>query len=468
MMTTRTGTLLIFSIHNSENWWRELGRHVGYDRVRLVTDLRGEGDISVVDAFYAAYRPLYRAGAMETRLLSASEIDDVIARCRVLRWYPKRRAAAMALAMAEVMDRVLDNEAPVAVLSWPIDRYVKDVLARTAARRGIPYYELTASPVPGMAMLVLRGRLLAREDAEPAPEEIDAAIHAIADPLFVPSYIPTQTTYTRARFLKTISYFALRSAAFRAISWWKRDPLNLHYMDAQFSLGHKPRLRDIRMLKLIDGDWRARMETFPREKRLFIALQLFPEASIDYWIPALELTDHDEILIAAARTFSEAGYIIVVKDHPLQFGFRQIELIERLRKIPNVIIAPYDVSGNLLLAEVGASFTETGTLGMQAALTGIKSITTRAYYYTPGDYIPLDSKADIPHLPERVAATPVVEDLHARQRRIVTHLLKGSFPGDFMSFREFDAARPNPAVRVLAERLGIEIAARIEAARPAA
>ncbi|WP_374943859.1 hypothetical protein [Sphingomonas sp.] len=460
-MTARAGTVLIFSIHNSEPWWREVGRNLGYEHVRLVTDLRGEGDVSVVDGFYAAYRRFYRAAATESVLLSADEIADVVARCRVLRWYPIRRAAAMALAMAEAMDRVLDDETPVAVLSWPIDRYVKDVLARMAARRRTPYFELTAGPVPGTSMLVLRGQLLTRDDVVPSAGEIDAAIHAIADPLFVPAYIPSKARYTRSRFLRTIGYFALRSVAFQAISWWKRDPLNLHYMDAQFSLGHKPRLRDIRMLRLIDRDWRERMETFPKDRRLFIALQLFPEASIDYWIRSLELIDHDEILVAAAQAFSAAGYVIVVKDHPLQFGFRQISLIERLRAIPNVVIVPYDVPGNALLAEVGASFTETGTLGMQAALTGMKSITVEAYYYTPGDYIPLRGKADIPDLPARLAATPAVDDLRARQERIVSHLLKGSFPGDFMSFRGFDAARPDPAIRAFAGQLGTEIAVRV-------
>src|SRR5580765_4145033 len=118
----RDGTILIFSIHNSEPWWREVARHIGFERVSLVTDLRGEGDICVVDDFYAAYRNHYGKSAASSNLLSAAEVDDAIARCRTLRWLPKRRAAAMALAMAEVMDRVLEDEQPKAVLSWPIDR----------------------------------------------------------------------------------------------------------------------------------------------------------------------------------------------------------------------------------------------------------------------------------------------------------------------------------------------------------
>ena len=454
---TRDGTILIFTIHNSEPWWREVARHLGFARTTLVTDLRGEGDICVVDDFYAAYEAHYRRSAQSSDLLSAAEIDDVIARCRTLRWLPKRRAVAMALAMAEVMDRVLDRERPKAVLSWPIDRYVKDVLARRAEARGIPYYELTASPVPGMSMLVFRGKLLAR-DVKPDADLIERSVAAIADPSFLPAYVPTRSKYTRARFLRNLAYFRARALAFRAIGRWKRDPLNIHYLDAQFFLGHKPRLGDIRMTDMVDRDWQERMRGFPAERRIFIALQLFPEASIDYWIRDLELIDHDEIIVAAAEAFSAAGHQVLVKDHPLQFGFRQVELIERLRKIPNLVVLPYDVSGNAVLSEVGASFTQTGTLGMQAALQGLKSITCEAYYYTPGDFIPLRSKAEIPLLPERLEATAAVADLPARRRHIVRHLLQGSFEGDFMSFKGFDPAAPDPSIRLLAERLGEQMA----------
>jgi len=384
----------------------------------------------------------------------------VIARCRALRWLPKRRAAAMALAMAEVMDRLLEVERPKAVLSWPIDRYVKDVLARRATARGIPYFELTASPIPGMSMLVFRGELLVR-DGEPPEDLVERSVHAIANPLFLPAYVPVRSKYTKAKFVTNLAYFRARAIAFRAISWWKRDPLNIHYLDAQFFLGHKPRLGDMRITRLVDHDWQDRMQAVPIERRIFIALQLFPEASIDYWIRNLELIDHDEIIVRAAEIFSRAGYLVVVKDHPLQFGFRRIELIERLRAIPNLIILPYDVSGNAVLQEVGASFTQTGTLGMQAALQGLKSITCEAYYYTPGDFIPLRAKADLPAMPAQLAAMPAGGDLRARQFRIVRHLLKGSFPGDFMSFKGFDSDAPDETVKLLGERLGLEIAARL-------
>ena len=49
------------------------------------------------------------------------------------------------------------------------------------------------------------------------------------------------------------------------------------------------------------------------------------------------------------EVLGQAGYHIFVKDHPLQFGFRQRELFERLSKLPLGHLVPYDVSANFLL-----------------------------------------------------------------------------------------------------------------------
>lgn len=430
------GTVLIFSIHRSEPWWRCVGDAMGFAKAVLVTDLRGEGDVNVVDDFYAALARYEASGATQSELMSATEIDDAIARCRMIRWLPRKRAIAMVLAMAEAMERVLDAVGPRAVVSWPMDRYVIDVLERRARARGIPYFELTASTLADLSMLLYRGQLV-KHPFGPDPAEVARRTAEIADPEFKPAYVAFRKRYTQWRWLRTFAYFRLRGWAFKAIALAKRDPLNLHYLDAQAFLGHKPRLADIRVTKLIDYDWREKIAAFPKEKRLFIALQLFPEASIDYWIEDIALLDQDDVLTTVARVFSEAGYAILIKDHPIQFGFRQCGLFERLRAIPGVVIIPYEVSGNELLAQSGVSFTSTGTLGLQAALLGLKSITYKTYYATPDDFILFEKRADLEGLPARVAAFESVDDLHARQHRIVKHMLEGSFEGDFITIRQF-------------------------------
>lgn len=457
VQTPRKGSVLIYTIHRVEPWWAQVGRHMGYEKSSTVSDLRGEGDYSVIDDFYAAYRRFYRAKVTYSPLLDEAQVADIIARCRLLRWLPLRKATAMALAMAEAFEKVLDSVRPSVIVAFPMDRYVSDVLERVGAARGIPFYELTASAVPNMSMLLHRGRLITRT-AEPDPSLVDQIVSDIANPLFTPAYVQGAKRFTPAKWLMVFCYFRIRGWFFKGLSWLKRDPLGLHYMDAQSFLGHKPHISDIRICNWVEGDWRDKIKTFPLEKRLFIGLQLFPEASIDYWIEDVPMIQHEDLLFDVAEAFTGAGYVILVKDHPLQFGFRQVGLINRLKSLPNVVLVPYEVSGNEVLDVCGVNFTCTGTLGMQAALMGKKSITTNCYYTTQEDFIHVKTRAEVAGLPARVEGTHLPVDLGARQRRIIINLLKGSFTSDFFSFQEFDLVNPNPAVAELGVRLGNEIA----------
>jgi hypothetical protein len=450
--------VLIFGIHRTTAWWRFLGQNLGWGSACVVTDLRGEGDISVVDDFYKALRGIEKQGASDFGRLCEHEQEDVVARCRALRWLEPRKARAMIQAMAQVMDEVLDRVQPIIVVSFPIDRYVMDVLARLAARRGIRYVELTASAIPGMSMLLERGRLIEQAGSPPS-QRVDQAVATLATPGFTPSYVPTKAIYTRTKFVRTLGYFRARALAFRLLGRLRRDPLNLHYIDAQPYLGHKCRWEDIRVVSLCDAGWRARLDGFAPSRRILFGLQLFPEASIDYWIHQRELIDHEDLVVQAAEVFSRAGYLVLVKDHPLQFGFRHTRLLQRLLALPNVVMVPYEVSGNELLQLVDINFTCTGTLGMQAALLGKKSVATSSYYTNPEDFILFHRRDEIADLPARLQAEPMpsVSDLMLRQRRIISQLLRGSFDGDFFSFKDFDPSRPTAGAKGLAEALGDQL-----------
>jgi len=262
--------------------------------------------------------------------------------------------------------------------------------------------------------------------------------------------------------LKTFTYFKVRGWGFKLISWLKRDPHSLHYLDAQSFLAHKPRLRDLRTLDLIDWNWRETVERFPKSRRVFFGLQLFPEASIDYWLANINLIDYENLLVRAARAYNEQGYLILVKDHPSQFGFRQHELIDRLKSIPNVVFLPYEVSGNEAVSLVGSNFTLTGTLGLQSALLGLNSVVSPTYYVTEGDFLRFDDPSDIEELPSRCATWQGQRDLPTRQRHILSSLLEGSFEGDFFSFRGFRRGQIPTGAQTLARNLGQQLRTVIE------
>ena len=448
---------LIYAIHRTHPWWAQVGSHMGFDTVTVLTDRRGEGDRSTTDAYYRAFKARHAAQDRSSALLTAAEVEDIIARCRVLRWQTVRKASAMALAMADAMEAMLEAVKPDVIVSFPIDNYNQDVLARRARARSIPYFEVTASALPDMCMLMHRGRLIT-SDERPDPAQVEARIREIADPLFTPAYVQGQAAYTPARFFRTLGYFRLRAAWFKLYSWLRNDPLNIHYLDAQPDLGHKARVRDVRVTGMVETDWQEKLAAFPRNRRVFMGLQVFPEAAIDYWLDDLDLIRHEDFLVEAARRFTAAGFQIVVKDHPLQFGFRQTGLLDRLKALPDVIIVPYEVSGNAVLAQCEINLTATGTLGLQCALMGGTAITGEAYYVTnDDDFLVIRTWADLDGLPERVAARGVPASLPDRQRRIIARLMRGSFKADFHSFKGFDAANPNPGAAELGRQLGAQI-----------
>lgn len=448
--------ILIFGIHNTVPWWRYIGQNMGIGRSLVVTDLRGEGDLSVVDDFYAELKRMKHRPDPEFNLFSEDQMVDIIARCRVLRWLDPQLARSMIQAMAIVFDRVLDKVSPRFVLSFPIDRYTTDVVERLADARGIPYLELTASVVPGMSMLLRRGALM-ETMAEPSQDLVQKVVKQLATPSFIPSYVPRKSTYNKAKFIRTLGYFRARALAFRGISWLKRDLLNLHYVDAQTFLGHKCRWKDIRIVDMCNSQWQKELNNFPKEKRVLFGLQLFPEASIDYWINNVELIDHENLVVDAAEAFSKAGFLVLVKDHPLQFGFRHTDFIDRLLALPNVVLVPYDVGGNQMLDLVDVNFTCTGTLGLQAALAGKTSIVTNSYYTNPDDFVVFREREEVKLLPTRISSLTSISEnvsLPESQERIIRKLLRGSFEGDFFSFRNFNNENPAPTALHLAQVLG--------------
>lgn len=454
----RSGTVLIFAIHGTEPWFKYLGEQMGFERAVTFSDLRGVGDISITNDFYTAYRNAWKRQSATLDVVDPAAIEEIIARCRVLRWLEPRRSRAMVIAMAQVVEDVLDRVKPRAVLSFPIDRYIKDIISRRAQARGIAYFEYTTAPFSGMSMLLHEGRLLTL-DIEPDPEVVEQKRAELADPLFSPPYVGKRNFYGKARFLKTFAYFKLRGRFFQLYSWLTRDPLGLHYLDSQTFLGHKPRLSDIRYERYVDRDWDVWLADFPKERRIAMPLALFPEASIDYWVRDFGLVDYENMLVEAARAYSDAGFLVLVKDHPLQFGFRQLGLLERLQRIENLVVLPYEVSGNALLDTVDHCFVLTGTLGLQAAMLGKTAVATDNYYTNEQDFVIYRSRDEIPALPERTRQFAMNEPLREIQTRLVRDLLKGCFVGDYATFRGFDPAAPSPGARELGRNLGDHVAA---------
>lgn len=459
--------LVFFTIHSTTPWWQYLASRMEFADAVVMSDLRDDGDYSLVDDFY---RFVDRGDAASVALARFGEegCADVILRCRVLRSIDRDLALRMIGGMTQAIEQAFDKLDPHLIMTFTIDRYVMDVMERTARRRGIDFLEMTTSIIPDQVMLMRRGRPAWLR--EPSSEDIDAAVGQLCTEDFAPSYVRGAKRFSRARFWRIFGYYAVRGAFFNVWRFLKRDRYNCHYLDALKRLKHKVHVRDAAALKLLDHDWDTRLADLPRERRVFLGLQLFPEASMDYWLRLPGMLAHDDVLVRYCEVLGRAGYRIFVKDHPLQFGFRQRELFERLSKLPFVTLVPYDVPANLLIGKCGVSVTFTGTIGLQAALAGLCSVATEPYYATEQHFVHIRDVGEIDALAERLARWRLPDDIATMRREVVRHLAAISVEGDYFGWRDFDPtnATARASVEPLARSLNAHLPRFLKSCRTAA
>jgi hypothetical protein len=430
--------VLAFAIHQTADWWKYLLGSLNFADGIVVSDIRGDGDFNIVGDFYATARK----GGSETALSTygTEGCADIIRRCRVLRNLPYLQALSMIGGMHCAISQVFDRVRPTLSLSLTIDRYTTDIFARIAESRGIEHLEMTVSIIPDQIIFLKRGKLQHLWD--PTDKEVDIRVRQVHSPNFIPAEVNRAKSFSIVKYFQTISYFRARGYYFNAKRFLTNDPWNLHYLDAQPFLDHKARWSDVSVLNLLDKQWRTTLEPIEIDKRVFLALQLFPEASMDYWLESLDMLDHDAVILQYCDVLGDAGYQVFVKDHPLQFGFRRRELINELARRDHVTLIPYEVPAQVLISLCDISVTLTGTVGFQAALAGLCSVVTDPYYATEDDYVHIRKRSEIGAVVDRIASFSRAENTDMRRRNLLRKLSGGSVPGDYFTFREFDPENP--------------------------
>jgi hypothetical protein len=427
--------IVFFTIHNTTPWWKYLGSQMDFAEVTVLSDLRGEGDCCLVDDFYRFTGRDDSAAAAIARFGEAG-CAEIILRCRSLRSLDRGIAMRMIGGMAQAIESAFDRIDPKLVVTFTMDRYVIDVMERIARARNIDFLEMTASIIPDQIIFHRRGQLVPLRD--PSQEELSEAVDILCGESFMPVYVKGAKRFSTRRFWQVFTYFAVRGAFFNVWRYLKRDPFNLHYIDALKRLKHKVRPRDVAVLRLLQTDWQARLEAIPKQRRVFLGLQLFPEASLDYWLRSHDMLAHDDVVVRYCEVLGNAGYHTFIKDHPLQFGFRRRELFERLSKLSSVTCVPYEVPANYLIENCDVSVTFTGTIGFQAALAGLCSVVTEPYYADEEHYLHVRNFREIDGIVERLENWRRPADLDTARRQIVRKLVAAGATGNYFTWKKFD------------------------------
>lgn len=207
--------VMFFSYRSTDAWWQHLAENLNFTTSTcVVSDMRGDGTINIVDDFYTNIRNKDCAN-FAIQHLSEETCNEIIRRCRVLRNLKKITALSMIGAMWLTLDDIITRKKPRLAMSFTIDRYVLDVLERVLKSHGIQFLEMTASIVPDQVMFMSRGKLI--QVREPVVEEITQTRKQIVNDTFTPSYVSMSKKYNRRQFWRTFLIYKLRGVFFQFI-----------------------------------------------------------------------------------------------------------------------------------------------------------------------------------------------------------------------------------------------------------
>ena len=431
---------MIYTFNNTTAWWRHVASRLEFASATVLVSDLPDADVDFSAAFHGHMRDP-TSGAAAVAALGAAVCNDVIARCRLLRVLDRGLALRMIGAMWRTIEDLLDQERPDLFLCFVVDRYILDLFDRALARRGVRYVGLAIGVLPDTFMFMTRGEHTPVR--EPTDAEVDAAVDALVRPEFVPSYV-TSRRFDIGRFMAAYAHFTARWLVFELLRVLRGRPHDYRYLATRhIASGFRVRLRDWGVTRYFRNDWRKTLAATPIERRVFIALSVNPEAAIEYWLRDPAMIDFQTVLGRVADALGPAGFHLFVKDHPNQFGFRNIELFRSLAKHDAVSFLPYDVPGQWLVDQCGSTFTWTGTVGLQAAMAGRCAVVdTSAYYFVDGLFVDMAGASDIDRLPERIAAFSLPMPLAEARRALARHFLRSTVPGAYLSWKGFSASDP--------------------------
>jgi Capsule polysaccharide biosynthesis protein len=420
--------LMIFTRRNTTARWKYIAERLVFTSQVTVVGLLNDGcDVNVMPSFYHYYKNLDDVNFAEDTI-GADACQDIIQRCRLLRNTEPRRALKMIGAMWLAFDEAVKKNQPDLLVSFLVDFYPADILQRLLKRYGVNFIGLSGGILQDTVTFSAVGEY--NFVREPTVTELDSALSEMMLPTFAPSVVSTKK-YDFSRFVKTKLFWHARSWLLSAQTIRNRDALNPEYMTTpKRGDDYYVRWHDRKVVNYMDAAWAQKLQAASFDKLVFVGLQYNPECSTDYWVQDIRLADWMASLVEIARVLTQNGFTVLVKDHPVMFGLRRVDIYEKLSQLPGVVFVPYEVRSQELIEKCKTTFTWTGTIGIQAVLAGRCAVVSTTYYRTEQDFIPLDTWEDIASLPARIDRfkLPQGQELATAKQRVIYQLCSSTVP----------------------------------------
>lgn len=356
------------------------------------------------------------------------DLPDIISRCRLLRSLNKSEAQHHVYSMAKAISDVFDSYQPDLVLSETIDQYVMDLVYFECLHRKIKFVGLLVSCINGYYRISSRGeynylRKVNEDEAMNVLQYVESIKYKSDIISNSEKYISYYTIKRWFGNVARIPYFFMKR-------YLSRERNNYHYWASQVSSMANFHL--VPKINLGDKNWEEKIKEVSKPV-IYIPLQMYPEATVEYWCQDLNTIDYEVYLLALVEKLS-VDFTLLIKEHPNVIGVRNPNLYKKLYNMNNVIIAPIKVCSNFLVDLCSAVLVWTGSVGLEAALRGNPVFVISDVYYLHGNNFKKVS-LETPNN-ELIKFIQEVEKNSLDdigKVELVSHVLSGLFPGNYIN-----------------------------------
>lgn len=362
--------------------------------------------------------------------------SEVIARCRLLRSLEIQDAHKHVRAMRRSAREMLEAYRPDIFLCESTDQYVHDILFQEAHALGIRSYGLIQSFVNGYFRISERGEMnLVRT---PSMDEVEEVRNKLSGDNYVPKFISKAKKSPRATYFRIMLSNLARILYFGARRILINEKYNYHAWASERTT-RQLYAHILPKINLGTSSWRERISAI-KKPVIYVPLQHFPEATIDYWTEDIYFVDYPRRLLELVNIL-RPHFHVLLKEHPGVWGYRKPSFYRQFQNLSDVTICPTNEPSQDCISACDAVLVWTGSVGFEAALRGKAVLTVCTPYYMDGRrYLHIDLDTDSGQIREFIQWCKTTPIELQEQQSLVAHLLSGLIAGRFQNDGTYDPA----------------------------
>ncbi|MFD0673668.1 hypothetical protein [Cohnella sp. GCM10027633] len=312
---------------------------LGSEQYRLlyISDFKYRDDVGLVTKLYKHLNNKFDALPE-----LSSDYEAVIRRCRYLRFQSKDLANRLINSVWKALQEIFAITPPDYVIGLPIDNYVLDLLHLYCQKNNIACIFPVQSFLPNLTRMTCRGEW--RKARDVSDDEVTEYLAVINKKNFRPTWLsPKRNNY---KLLKLYVRERMKKVFFESMKILKNDKYSFHYncifpMPGAITVKSIDVLEARKMFVADPGSIEQKAAKF--KKVVFFPLQFSPETSLDYYIEDSRFSQYEDMLRTVLNSIP-SDTLLIIKEHPDLFGFREKRFYEKFLHKDNVVLADVDIT----------------------------------------------------------------------------------------------------------------------------